>query len=231
MNGFRTPGRLAAGVLAGLVFVAAFLIEGATRPAYEPLRHPVSSLAFGDLGWTQRANFIVTGLLTVAFASGLRDALRPMGGSRWAVILVAAIGVGFIGAGIFMPDPLNGYPPGTPKLPVARSTSGVLHDLFSTGFFGGLPAACFVLARRFVACGDKAWAAYSIGTGLAFVIAFVLTSAGFRQVDGLADIAGLLQRATVVIGLTWMGLLSLHLLRNRTDVRMHVRRGRTDLAA
>ena len=178
----------------------------------------------------QRANFIVTGLLTLAFASGLRGALRAMGGSRWAPILVGAVGVGFIGAGMFAPDPLNGYPPGTPNLPLARSPSGVLHDLFSMGFFGGLPTACFVLGRRQAAFGDRAWAAYSIGTGLAFIAAFVLTSAGFRQVDGLADVAGLLQRITVIIGLTWMGLLSIHLLRNESREREPVPRGRADLA-
>ena len=204
---------LEAGALAPLIFVGAFLIEGAMRPDYDPLRHPVSSLEFGALGWTQRANFIVTGLLTLGFVSGLRAALRPMGGSRWALILLAAVGIGFIGAGIFVPDPLNGYPPGTPNRPVERSVSGVLHDLFSTGFFVGLPAACFVLGRRFVGWGQRAWAAYAIATGLAFLIAAFLTSAGFAQVNGLPDIAGLLQRITVVIGLTWMDLLSVHLLK------------------
>jgi hypothetical protein len=37
----------------------------------------------GDLGWTQRANFLVTGGLTLASAVGLRRALRPLGGSSW----------------------------------------------------------------------------------------------------------------------------------------------------
>jgi len=43
------------GVIAGLRFVVAFLLEGATRPDYDPLRHPVSSLALGPFGWTQTA--------------------------------------------------------------------------------------------------------------------------------------------------------------------------------
>ncbi len=80
--GFHSTRRLlAAGALACVVFIGAFLIEGATRTAYDPLRHPVSSFEFGDHGWTQRAKFIVTGVLTLGFVSGLRDALRPMGGS------------------------------------------------------------------------------------------------------------------------------------------------------
>jgi Protein of unknown function (DUF998) len=37
------------GVVAGPLFVLVFLIEGAMTPDYDPLRHPVSSLALGPL--------------------------------------------------------------------------------------------------------------------------------------------------------------------------------------
>lgn len=66
----KTKALLFCGVIAGPLFVVAFLVEGATRAHYDPLRHPVSSLAFGDLGWTQSTNFVVTGLLMLAFAIG-----------------------------------------------------------------------------------------------------------------------------------------------------------------
>jgi hypothetical protein len=62
---------LICGAIAGPLFTVAWLVEGATRADYSPLRHPVSSLALGEFGWTQVANFIVTGLLTLAFAVGL----------------------------------------------------------------------------------------------------------------------------------------------------------------
>ena len=68
---------LACGAIGSLLFVVAFLVEGATRANYDPLRHPVSSLALGDWGWTQTANFIVAGLLTLVFSVGLRRAFRP----------------------------------------------------------------------------------------------------------------------------------------------------------
>jgi hypothetical protein len=86
----KTKTLLACGVIAGPVFVVAFLVEGATRAHYDPLRHPVRSLAFGDCGWTQRANFIVTGLLMLAFARGLRSALQHLRGSSWIPLLVGA---------------------------------------------------------------------------------------------------------------------------------------------
>jgi hypothetical protein len=61
---------LRCGLAAGPVFVTAFLLEGAVRDGYRPLRHPVSSLALGSRGWVQAANFAVTGTLFLAGAAG-----------------------------------------------------------------------------------------------------------------------------------------------------------------
>jgi hypothetical protein len=90
----RTRALLACGAIAGPLFTVAWILEGATRANYHPLRHPVSSLELGDLGWTQQANFIVAGGLTLAFAVGLWRALRPLGGSTWGPLLVGAHGIG-----------------------------------------------------------------------------------------------------------------------------------------
>ncbi len=84
----KTKTFLACGAMGGPLFVLAFLVEGANRANYDPLRHPVSSLSLGDSGWTQTANFIVTGLLMLAFAAGLRHALRQGKGSTWGPLLV-----------------------------------------------------------------------------------------------------------------------------------------------
>ncbi len=49
----RDPGKIKAltsGIIAGPLFTAGWIIEGATRAAYNPLRHPISSLALGDFG-------------------------------------------------------------------------------------------------------------------------------------------------------------------------------------
>jgi len=47
----KTKTLLACGAIAGPLVVVAFVVEGATRAHYDPLRHPVSSLALGDSGW------------------------------------------------------------------------------------------------------------------------------------------------------------------------------------
>jgi hypothetical protein len=206
---------LACGAIAGPLFTLAWAVEGATRAHYHLLRHPVSSLELGEFGWTQRANFIVAGLLTLAGASGLRRGLRPLGGSTWGPLLVGAHAIGLLGAGVFVTDPVSGYPPGTPDhLQTYGSVHAALHDLFSVGTFVGLPIACLVLARRFAGWGQRGWAIYSAATGLVFVAGFVLASMAFNQAEPLVAFGGLFQRATITLGWTWLTLLAIHLLRS-----------------
>ncbi len=147
---------------------------------------------FGGSGWTQRASFVVTGLLILAFAFGLRAALRRYGAGVWAALLI----------GLFAPD---------------RTTHGVLHDIFGTPVFLGLPVACLVVAYRFTKSGHPAWAGYSVATAVAFLTGFVVTSMGFAQNPTLMPIGGLLQRITIVIGWAWLTALALYLLRRSQE--------------
>ncbi|MEU8300875.1 DUF998 domain-containing protein [Micromonospora sp. NPDC048909] len=204
----RTRKLLLCGIVAGPLFVLTFLIDGATRDGYNPLRHPVSSLALGEHGWTQTVNFLVCGLLTLAFAIGVRRALRPGRAATWGPLLIGVWAVGLLVAGAFTTDPVSGYPAGTPDAPTAYSTSGALHD--GVGF-PALIVAFFVFTRRFAGQRRRGWAIYSALTGLAFLAGFILASAGFSQTAGLVDLAGLYQRITIVIGLLWLTLLAVHL--------------------
>ena len=204
---------LACGAVAGPFFTLAWLVEGATRIGYDALQHPISSLAIGEFGWTLMVNFLITGALMLFFALGLRRALALIEESTRAPFLIAAIGIGLLGAGIFVTDPMNGYPLGTPNLPHEYSFAGRLHRLFSALVFIGLPVACFMFANFFAWRDERNWALYSRGTGIAFLLMFVITSMGFAQVDGLAKVAGVLQRLTLTIGFTWVTLLALYWLR------------------
>ena len=211
-----TKGLLACGTIAGPLFVAVFLLEGATRANYDPLRHPVSSLELGPHGWTQSANFVFAGILLLAFAFGLRRAFGPPEGSAWGPILVGVWAVGLIGAGVFTTDPISGYPPGTPDV-APYTWHGALHDLaFSLPGFAALVAACLVFGRRFAARGERGWANYSAASGVAFVAALVLANVGFGQAEGFVDLAGLFQRVMVVVGFGWLALLAVRLLKGES---------------
>ena len=198
----------AAAIAAGPLFVAVFLAEGALRADYDPLRHPVSSLAIGPDGWVQNVNFLVTGALVLAAAAGLRAAVPDGVGHRALPILVALVGFGLIGAGLATCDPIGGYPPGTPAMPLVRTVHGVVHDICSTPVFTALPATGAVAGVRWLRAGRRAWAIGAFAAGAAMLVAFVLTSIGFAQDPVLGPVAGLLQRITLVIGFAWLAVLA-----------------------
>jgi hypothetical membrane protein len=195
---------LTCGVAAGPLFVFVFVVQGATRSGYDPCRYPVSSLSIGPLGWIQIVNFIGTGCLLVAFALGLRKALRVARPSFWGPLLIGIAGIGLVGAGAFVSDPVFGYPSDLPLKIRQFTVRGQLHDLSSTFFFVGLPASCFVLARRYSAIAEHKWAVYSVMTGILMPVAFILTSIGFNQRQCFVAIGGLLQRLTIAIGMSWL---------------------------
>ena len=203
---------LIGGAIAGPLFVITFLVEGATRADYNPLRHPVSSLALGDFGWTQTANFIVAGLLMLAFALGLWMTLGSQRGSTSGPLLIAVWGIGLLGAGIFITDPVSGYPPGTPDLLLNPTLPGRLHDGFSLSGFLALTVACFVFRSRFALGGERRWTIYSVLTGIFFPVGIVLASVAFSQNASLVTLGGLIQRITVTSGWIWLSLLAMRFL-------------------
>ena len=212
---------LLCGAIAGPLFTAAWIVEGATRTDYDPLRYPISALSIGEFGWMQRANFIVTGLLVLAFAIELRRILRQPSGSVWGPLLVGLLGIGLIGAGIFVTDPLNGYPPGTPIIPTERTTHGILHDLFGIPFFLGVPINCFVFARLFARWGERSWAWYSRLSGIGMLAVLFVSRLGFRLLPTYPDLAanfGLLQRIIVTIGFAWLTLLAVYMLKAPSEI-------------
>jgi Protein of unknown function (DUF998) len=209
----RTAAFLRCGVAAGPLFVGTFLVDGATRPDYDPLRHPVSSLALGPHGWTQTANFAIAGVLYLGFAAGLRRGPRAVAATRVGPLLIGAAAVGLLGSATFTTDPVSGYPPGTPDAAVASTPAGALHDLFSVPIFLGLPVAALAFARGAWKRRDRRWAACSASSGLAMLATFVLAGAAFNQVPGLVDIGGLLQRASIVTGFGWLTALAVRTLK------------------
>jgi Protein of unknown function (DUF998) len=102
---------LACGLLAGPVFVGVAVGQVLLRDGFDLTRHPLSLLSLGELGWIQVTNFVVTGLLSIAFAVGIRRVLHPGRGGTWGPLLVGAFGVGLVLGGIFITDPSLGSHP------------------------------------------------------------------------------------------------------------------------
>ncbi len=206
------PGRrglLRCGAAAGPLFVSVFLIEGARRPDYKPLRHPVSSLSLGPRGWVQVANFAATGMLYIAGATGLARSPGQAACSRIAVAALGSAGVGLLGSAMFRTDPVSGYPTGTPDAPAETTAMGSMHTVAAFPIFLGIPAAAFVCAWQFHRSGRPGWAAYSAATGASMLTNVGLFGAGFSQDPRLVNYAGLFQRAAIVTGFSWLTALSI----------------------
>lgn len=195
---------LACGMAAGPLFTIAYLLEGAARLDYKPLRHPVSSLALGRAGWAQTVNFLFAGLLSLAFAVGLWH----VGPSHWGALLIGVWAVALLGAGACRTDPVSGYPPGTPDQPHSPTRAGSLHDLCSLIGFLALTVACFVFAFS----NSPGWAIYSVVSGVLFATTMALASAAFSQHQRWVDLGGLIQRISLTVGWTWQTLLAVHIL-------------------
>ncbi len=207
-----TRGLLRCGVAAGPVFVAVFLLEGAVRDGYRPLRHPVSSLALGPRGWVQAGNFAVAGTLFLAAAAGLARAGDPAAG-RAAPVLIGAAGAGLIGAAVFTTDPVSGYPPGTPDALTRPTPAGIAHNLAAVPVFAGLPAAALASGWRSWRAGQRRFGLYSAGTAVTMLTTIALAGAGFGQSPRLTSLAGLFQRASIITGFAWLTALSAQALR------------------
>lgn len=211
----RTPGHITRsllwwGVLAGPFYVAVSVILGLTRDGFDFTRHYWSLLENGDLGWVQRTNYVLTGLMLVAFAVGLGRALRPGAADRWGPALIGFFGASPVVAGIVTADSYGDFPfdgfQGT-------SSGGVLH--FAALSFGtaGAAAACFVLARRFASERKPGLARFSGVTGLVSLLGLIPFIATFP-----GNAANNVRfTASVVLVLGWIATVAAHLYRSLAD--------------
>lgn len=207
---------LSCGVVAPLLNIVVLLILGAVRPDYNPWVVPDSNLELGEGGWMQSTNYIVTGVLLLAFAIGMRRLLRAGRGSTWGPILLGIYGFTFIAIGPILPDPSLGYPPGASS---TLTIHGVMHSLLGLLQFTSLTAACFVLARRDEALDGRGWSRYSVVTGLLVAtsyVAFILTATVSD-----AGPTGLIERIGIIAGGIWVALLAIRLM-SRPVVRASV---------
>lgn len=188
-------------------FCALLLWQMFSRP-FDVFHTPLSLLSLGNLGWVQIVNFIVTGVLAVLGAVGVRRAWGGGKGGTWGPVLVGTFGLGLIVAGIFHPDPGYGFPPGTPA-GGGPSASGhsIVHNIGFLMIMSSITAACFVFARGFRARGLTGWAAYSVATGITV-----------PSLIGLTFATNLLVFITAisVIGYGWVSVIAAMLLTRGT---------------
>lgn len=209
-KGDQTKLLLTAGVLAGPIYIIVGIAQVLTRDGFDITRHPLSMMSLGNLGWIQIANFVITGLLVIGGAIGLRRVAQADKRLRRGAFLIGIYGLGVLGGGIFVTDPALGFPPGTPDTyPETVSWHGLLHFIFGQIGFLGLIIASFVYARFFSKSGLRRWAIFSAFTGVLFLFAIMSTVATAGG-DG-AVWALLALYAAVILAWTWLSSLSYYM--------------------
>ncbi|GAA2840567.1 DUF998 domain-containing protein [Kitasatospora aburaviensis] len=192
---------LTAGALAGPLFLTAGLLQGLAREGFDFSRNAISQLALGDAGWIQTANFLLAGILVLAGAAGLHQALRNRPGGTWAPRLIAVFGASFLLSSAFEADPGAGFPVGAPEDRVTElSAHGTVHMVGGSVGYLALCAAFLVLARHFAATGRRGWAIASRLMPLGVLAGFAGSGATV-----MAFTAG------AALGLAWLSTVAVRL--------------------
>lgn len=205
---------LTCGVIAGPVYIVLGVIQMMIRPGFDPTRHDLSLMSNGDLGWIQIMNFILVGVMTIVGAFGMRRVLHGSRGGIWGPLLIGIYGLGLLGAGVFVADPMNGFPIGTPEgSPTTMSSHGLLHFVAGGVGFLAFIAACFVFANRFNHFKQRGWSAFSGITGLLFFAAFGGIAAGSQAGGVMLVFVTLAFTAAVILAWVWLSALSAHFIK------------------
>ena len=195
----------AAGIVGPILFTVVFVIHGLLRPGYSPVADPISALAIGPYGWVQDLNFIVFGVLMLAYAVGLHLGMRPARAGILGPALLALAGVGAMLSGVV---PLRAVAGGGTYEPAGHTVA-----VFMAFLGAGIGLIAF--SRRMTS--DPSWrslATYTLATGIAIVVLFL-------AVGGLASTPeaplyrwfGLTQRVLLAVWYPCLIILALRLLR------------------
>lgn len=206
----------AAGLVAGPLLLVILLVDGATRPDYDQVRHGVSQLGTGERGWLVQATFVVCGalfaILAVRVHLSMRAASTP---SLWLPRWLGVLAVGLVLAGVAPTDPALGFPPGVPE-PAAMSLAAGVHQLGGAFVFVGLIGGGIAAGRWFARTGCRRWAWYSLGTATAVAATAIAAGIVYRLVQrGVLSTgpAGLLELTSFILGFGWTAVLSAYLIR------------------
>lgn len=201
-----------AGILAPVIFVGVFTVEGVLRRGYDPMKMYISALSLGDRGWIQITNFIVLGLLLFIFTLGLSKEFRTGKASRWGIITLYIISALFFISGPFVMDPAE-----TPTNQI--SVHGFIHGISGGIVFLLMPTIIFIFLRRFVS--DIEWRSFRwwtliIGIIEALgVIVFTYVSKIPVEQNAYVNLLGLFQRIALIPFMVWVFIFGIEILRKQ----------------
>lgn len=196
-----------AGMIAPVLFVLVFTIEGWLRPGYSPVERPISALSLGPRGWIQITNFVVFGLLLYLFSRKMFLEFSKENLNRSGPILLIIIALIFLLSGPFVMDH-------------QESLHGTIHNILGMFAFLLMPISIFVFLRQFnkkpdwqilqrwtLVLGTICAAAVALFM-LPVVLVFTMSSKIPEWVEIILNWYGLFQRITVLPFMVWLFIFS-----------------------
>ncbi len=195
-----------AGVVAPVLFVSTFVIEGRLRVGYDSCAMYISALSLGPRGWVQILNFVVFGLLLLTFARGVATGTPSRVGP--ALLKIIALGNLLLG-------PFVMYPVGASR--DLTSIHGTVHHFVARIVLVLMPVSCFAFVPRFhqePKWQSLEWCTLAAGTTVAIAVAILAIATMVASAQNtFAPWLGLIQRVAVVPYMAWLFIFALTMRR------------------
>jgi hypothetical membrane protein len=173
-------------------------------PHYSAISQAEGDLGVGPYGWVMDINFVVRGILSLAFVYGLYLAWPKT--AKAPRISLALLGAWGIGAFILAVNPADVSGPTTVHGTIHVITAGIVFLSLAVGVLG----ISYAMPTEGPWTSIRPYAkVIAVLTAIALVVFFV----GTRVPRVEHDLFGLLERVFLGFGLLWMLVVAIHLLR------------------
>lgn len=172
------------------------------NPQWNPLTRQLSEYALGHDGWLMVAAFLASAVAYGALAVAVRDRVRRIAG-RIGLVILCYCGLGSIGVGVFVTDPMT-----TP--PDAVSTHGVLHTAFGCSALILLPVAALLITRSMARSHLAGSRDHRVLREVAYLPLAGLALIWIPETAGLIPVGGWPDRVLFLTYTIWLLALAAH---------------------
>ena len=189
------------GLIAPILFVSIFTIEGLFRENYSEMKNFISELSIGNRGWIQIANFLIFGILFFVFSIGLLQEFQKRRLSSTGPILFLILASCYFFSGPFVTDS------GT-IFTQQKSVHGIIHGVLGAVVFLLMAISCWTFLKLFKK--EKEFKSLKNVT-LLFAIIITLSLIAFTYVTKVPssqnifqNLNGLFQRLALIPFMVWL---------------------------
>ena len=221
--GIRSPGLIKATIsrtadyvmlAIPLCFMAVTAALENIHPAYSRVANTISELVWGPYGWLETVLFCAFGLMLVVFAWKLHNAVESRFSAKIGVSALALMGLAFFIIAIFPTEA-----PGT-----AETLPSLIHEHTAQAIAFLFPIACFLLLPGLKNGG--AFPHLYASTFIAGAAGLILNIVGLVCVVGDGSWLGAIERAVMLNGIVWLGIIGYGLVSCRKQDNKTVKAGR-----